>query len=187
MQKLQERSRTHTQSVASYILERVLVSHFLPQQTQVTVVHGAKEVSNATYPSKFRKALEKTFVDRGVQFVFGDYIDDFPSEAELQSAGAVTTRNGQKIPADLIVNSTGPLPATGMHTLHSSSYEDTETDLRYRFLIHVFLQLWQRHTHQARPYQSTAYIAAFRASQRFRSRRCHRLAGAEDSSQIRKP
>lgn len=54
---------------------------------------------NDTYPASFRKSMASGLTARGVKIVYGDYIDDFPTD---KSAG-VTTRKGKKLNADLVV------------------------------------------------------------------------------------
>lgn len=54
---------------------------------------------NKTYPDKFRRAIAKSLTAHGVQLVYDDYIDDFPAEGVV----GVTTRNGKKLDADLVV------------------------------------------------------------------------------------
>lgn len=79
-------------------------------------MHRGQQVSKAAYPEKFRRKLRTCFEARGIEFVFGDYIEVFPTEAELKASGVITTKNGRKIKADLVVRSTGPVPATGKNS-----------------------------------------------------------------------
>ena len=57
---------------------------------------------NSTYPSKFRKDLERKARSRGIDFIFSDYVDTFP---EPGTPVDLTTRNGQVIKGvDLVVS-----------------------------------------------------------------------------------
>jgi len=76
--------------------------------TKVTIVHGDSQVLNKAYPDKFRRALEKSLRERGVEFVFNDYVDVIPETPVSQ----VTTRKGKVIKADLVVTTRGSRPNT---------------------------------------------------------------------------
>ena len=56
---------------------------------------------NDTYPSSFRKGLEKGLRDRGVHLILDDFVDDLPSPGDT----SVKTRKGNVISADLVVRS----------------------------------------------------------------------------------
>ena len=56
---------------------------------------------NKIYPNKLRQALAKGLTARGVEIIYNDYIDDVPDEGVV----GVTTRNGKKLDADLVVSS----------------------------------------------------------------------------------
>jgi len=75
---------------------------------KVTIVHGDDMLVNKTYPNKFRKALDKSLKARGVEIVYNDFVDDVPAEGVV----GVTTRNGRKLDADVVVLTTGPRPNT---------------------------------------------------------------------------
>lgn len=66
----------------------------------VTVVHGGTELMNNTYPSKFRKVLLKTVTKMGVEVVLGDKI----APTVVPEGGYVTTENGKRIQADIVVS-----------------------------------------------------------------------------------
>ncbi|KAF7964765.1 hypothetical protein HWV62_3148 [Athelia sp. TMB] len=70
----------------------------------VTIVHGGAALLNDTYPAKFRKSQAAGLTARGVRLVLNDYVDDFPASGG-KSAG-ITTRNGKKLNADLVVSPT---------------------------------------------------------------------------------
>jgi NADH dehydrogenase FAD-containing subunit len=73
----------------------------------VTIVQGPSQLLNGTYPEKFRDGIARQLRDRGVEIIFGDYIDSFPTEGK-----PVTTRLGRKIDADLVVPTRGGRPNT---------------------------------------------------------------------------
>jgi len=79
----------------------------LSQRKNVTIVHSQELPLNDTYPKSWREKVAKQFVDRGVKFVLGDYLDDL----EIKD-GYVTTRGNKSIPADLVVSTRGPRPNT---------------------------------------------------------------------------
>jgi phytoene dehydrogenase-like protein len=57
-------------------------------------------LTNKTYPGKFRRALAKSLESRGVEIVYNDFIDDVPADGVV----GVTTRNGKKLDADVVVS-----------------------------------------------------------------------------------
>lgn len=63
-------------------------------------MHGGNALLNDIYPSKFRKAVASGLTARGVNIIFSDYVDDFPTE---RMAGIIT-RHGTKLDADLLVS-----------------------------------------------------------------------------------
>ena len=63
-------------------------------------MHGDDMLVNKTYPDKFRLALDKSLRARGVEIVYNDFVDDVPAEGVV----GVTTRNGKKLDADLVVS-----------------------------------------------------------------------------------
>lgn len=76
------------------------------QEKKVTIVHGDSLLLNDAYPKYFRKDVANAVRNRGVDVVLEDHVDDFePSES-----GVITTRNGKRIIADLVVRelSNGP-------------------------------------------------------------------------------
>lgn len=73
------------------------------QGTKVTIVQGDKLLTNKTYPDKFRKALDTSLRARGVDIIYNDYIDNIPADGVV----GVTTRNGRKLNADLVVSRCG--------------------------------------------------------------------------------
>ncbi|KAK0481558.1 hypothetical protein IW261DRAFT_1471290 [Armillaria novae-zelandiae] len=76
---------------------------------KVTIIHGGSQLLNDTYPDRFRKKMEYGMISRGVEIVYNDYLDEFPTSGP----DSVTTRNGQTIKADLFVPAFGPKPNTG--------------------------------------------------------------------------
>lgn len=100
----------------------------------MTIVHSGDMLFNDTYPASFRKYVAKTFIARGVKIVYGDYIDDFPTE----KAAGVTTRNGKKLNADLVLATTGPLP----NTAFVSSLGSAVLNKRGSIIVKPTLQLF---------------------------------------------
>lgn len=73
------------------------------------------------YPDKFRKALDTSLRARGVEIVYNDFIDDIPADGVV----GVTTRNGKRLDADLVVSTKGPRPNTAfIATLGSDTITD---------------------------------------------------------------
>lgn len=66
----------------------------------MTIVHGDSALMNATYPSGFRKALEKDLRARGINLVLNDYVDEIPAPGPV----SFKTRNGKEINVDLVVS-----------------------------------------------------------------------------------
>ncbi|KAJ7154049.1 FAD/NAD(P)-binding domain-containing protein [Mycena filopes] len=77
-------------------------------EKKVTIVHGASGVTNPTYPKKFRSGLEKGLRARGIDLILNDYVDEIPPPGPA----TVTTRNGTRLEADLVVPTRGPRPRT---------------------------------------------------------------------------
>ncbi|KAF9026133.1 FAD/NAD(P)-binding domain-containing protein [Hymenopellis radicata] len=73
----------------------------------ITVVQALPQLLNDTYPDKFRRRAEASFVARGVKFVYKDYVDDF-----TPVNGSVKTRNGKTLDGDLVVAAWGTRPNT---------------------------------------------------------------------------
>lgn len=72
----------------------------MPQSKKVTIVQSDSLLLNKTYPAKFRKMLGQDLKARGIDIVYNDFVDEIP----LEPAASVTTRNGEKMQADLIVS-----------------------------------------------------------------------------------
>lgn len=66
----------------------------------MTIVHSNNALLNDTYPAKFRTRVASSLTTRGIKIVYGDYVDDFPTE----KVSSITTRNGAKLNADLVVS-----------------------------------------------------------------------------------
>jgi hypothetical protein len=64
------------------------------------MVQGGRLLLNSTYPDSFRSDAGSSVVARGVHIIYGDYLDDIPDE--MTTAG-VTTRNGRRLDADMVV------------------------------------------------------------------------------------
>jgi len=73
------------------------IKDYYPKK-KVTIVQGDSQLLNSTYTDKFRKRIEKDIRARGVELILNDFVDD------PNAKGPITTRNGQKIEADLIVS-----------------------------------------------------------------------------------
>ncbi|KAF9051853.1 hypothetical protein BJ165DRAFT_1451704 [Panaeolus papilionaceus] len=86
----------------------------------VTIVHGSDSVLNASYPPKFRNAATQRIKARGVDVILNDYLDSWN-----ESDGKVTTRKGQVIVSDLVVQTRGFTPNTDF--IAASLGEDTLT------------------------------------------------------------
>lgn len=98
----------------------------------MTIVHSGDMLFNDTYPASFRKYVAKTFIARGVKIVYGDYIDDFPTE----KAAGVTTRNGKKLNADLVVSTRAAsflLRVSGAESFLSARHDGSSSEYRLRF------------------------------------------------------
>ncbi|KAI0049182.1 FAD/NAD-P-binding domain-containing protein [Auriscalpium vulgare] len=80
------------------------IKQFLPKK-KVTIVQSEAQLLNDSYPSKFRKAIEKDTRAVGTEIVFNDFVDNFEKLP-------VTTRSGKTIDADLVVPTIGGRPAT---------------------------------------------------------------------------
>jgi NADH dehydrogenase FAD-containing subunit len=86
-------------------------------EKKVTIVQGDSQLLNKTYPNKFRVAVERGLVERGVEIIFGDYIDEIP-----EPGANVITRKGKTIEADLVIQARGPRPNTAfIHSLGSDA------------------------------------------------------------------
>lgn len=97
--------------------------HFMPGKS-ITLVHGGTELMNKTYPSKFRKALLSAVTKNGVEVVLGDKI----APTVVPEGGYVTTENGKRIQADVVINATGGRPNTSIvRTLDPAALTATGT------------------------------------------------------------
>jgi NADH dehydrogenase FAD-containing subunit len=78
----------------------------------VTIVQGPDMILNSTYKPKFRQIVQKGLTDRGINVIYGDYIDNLNADGTPASA-EVTTRNGKVLKdADLVVATRGGKPNT---------------------------------------------------------------------------
>ncbi|KAJ7110023.1 FAD/NAD(P)-binding domain-containing protein [Mycena epipterygia] len=77
-------------------------------EKEVTIVHGDNAIMNSTYPSGFRKALEKDLRARGINLILNDYVDEIPAPGPV----SLQTRNGKEINVDLVISTRGPRPRT---------------------------------------------------------------------------
>ncbi|KDR73138.1 hypothetical protein GALMADRAFT_125165 [Galerina marginata CBS 339.88] len=105
----------------------------------VTIVHAQSHLLNDAYPVRWRKSASKTYRDRGVNFVFDDYVDDL----EIKD-GHITTRAKKSIKADLVVPTRGPRPNTkfvqslGPNALTSAGYIKVTPTLQVPDHPHIF-------------------------------------------------
>ncbi|TFY51043.1 hypothetical protein EVG20_g11195 [Dentipellis fragilis] len=83
------------------------LKYYFPNKS-VTIVQSGDLPLNKVYAPQFRRAVDVRIRARGVELVFGEHLDE-----TVPKDGMVTTRSGRKIPADLVVSSTGGTPATG--------------------------------------------------------------------------
>ncbi|KAA1473408.1 FAD/NAD-P-binding domain-containing protein [Dentipellis sp. KUC8613] len=83
------------------------LKYYFPDKS-VTIVQSGDLPLNKVYSTRFRRTVETRIRKRGVDFIFGEYLDQ-----TVPKDGVVFTRSGRKIPADLVVASTGGHPATG--------------------------------------------------------------------------
>ncbi|KAJ7225274.1 hypothetical protein GGX14DRAFT_638002 [Mycena pura] len=101
---------------------------------KVTIVHGADQLMNDTYPSNFRKGLEKGLRDRDIHLILDDFVDDLPSPGDT----SVKTRRGNVISADLVITTRGPRPRTDFV---GKSLGDDTLDERGQIKVKPTLQL----------------------------------------------
>ncbi|TFY76380.1 hypothetical protein EWM64_g7631 [Hericium alpestre] len=110
------------------------IKYYYPGNS-VTIVQSGHLPLNKVYPDRFRSTVESRIRQRGVEFVFGDYLD----ETETKD-GFVRTRKGKVLPADLVVSSTGGTPNTEfIKTLDSdivTSYGRVRVDDKLQVLGH---------------------------------------------------
>ncbi|KAK2462569.1 hypothetical protein APHAL10511_005412 [Amanita phalloides] len=73
------------------------LKHRFPDKN-VTIVHGQELPMNDYYPDKWRRVLDRRIRKQGIKLIINDYIDDLEVEN-----GAVKTRQGQSLVADLVI------------------------------------------------------------------------------------
>ncbi|CEL58299.1 Apoptosis-inducing factor 2 OS=Taeniopygia guttata GN=AIFM2 PE=2 SV=1 [Rhizoctonia solani AG-1 IB] len=94
--------------------------------TKVSLVHSLPELTNDTYPAKFRNSLLDALKKLGVQVVLGDRL---PTQS-VPKDGYITTEKGARLQADLVINATGSRPNTSVvSTLDSSALTSKGTVL----------------------------------------------------------
>ncbi|KAG8715020.1 hypothetical protein FRC08_011116, partial [Ceratobasidium sp. 394] len=99
--------------------------HYFPEK-KVTVIHGGKELTNKTYPAKFRQSVLDATRKLGIEVVLGDKI----SPNATPEGGYVTTEHGERIRADMVIAATGGRLNTDIaRTLDSSIVTSTSTVL----------------------------------------------------------
>lgn len=69
------------------------------QDKRITIVHGDELLLNEAYPNSFRKSVAKSVRKRDVTVILDDRVDDM----SISDASIVTTHNGRKLVADLVV------------------------------------------------------------------------------------
>jgi len=74
------------------------------QKKKISVVHNASQVLNATYPERYRRAVQKSFQARGIDLILGDSVTDIPEDGHVPG-DKVTTRQGRTLEAGLVVRS----------------------------------------------------------------------------------
>ncbi|CAE6346400.1 unnamed protein product [Rhizoctonia solani] len=85
------------------------LAHYYPN-TKVTLVHSLPDLTNDTYPAKFRKSVLDGVTKLGVQVVLGDKL---PTDSSPKD-GHVTTEKGVRLRADVVINATGGRPNTSV-------------------------------------------------------------------------
>ncbi|PPQ95122.1 hypothetical protein CVT25_011665 [Psilocybe cyanescens] len=73
----------------------------------ITIIQAAGMVLNKTYPDRFRRAVESRLIARKINIVYGEYIENTQIEK-----GALKTKSGKYIKADLVLSTVGPKPNT---------------------------------------------------------------------------
>lgn len=68
---------------------------------EVTIVHSQRLLLNDTYPDKYRTSVARGLAARGVKIHLDDVVENIPT------IGAITTRGGLELSADLIIKATG--------------------------------------------------------------------------------
>ncbi|KAF8666782.1 Pyridine nucleotide-disulfide oxidoreductase [Rhizoctonia solani] len=74
------------------------IRHYHPEK-KVTLIHGGEELMNDTYVAEFRQSVLDAMISTGVEVILDDRI---PPQATLID-GFMTSENGRRIPADLVV------------------------------------------------------------------------------------
>ncbi|KAG8741142.1 hypothetical protein FRC12_015758 [Ceratobasidium sp. 428] len=99
--------------------------HYFPEK-KVTVIHGGRELMNKSYPAKFRQSILDATQKLGVEVVLGDKV----SPKVVPEGGYVTTDNGARIRADIVVMATGGRLNTDIvRTLDNTAITSTGTVL----------------------------------------------------------
>ncbi|KAH7330633.1 hypothetical protein B0J17DRAFT_737604, partial [Rhizoctonia solani] len=101
------------------------IQYYHPDK-KVVITHGGKEVMNKTYPVKFRRSLLDAVTNKGIEVILRDKI----SPDALPQDGYVTTQNGKRIRADLVIPAAGGRPNTDVvSTLDANVVTKTGTVL----------------------------------------------------------
>ncbi|KAF8669000.1 Pyridine nucleotide-disulfide oxidoreductase, partial [Rhizoctonia solani] len=85
------------------------IRHYHPEK-KVTLIHGGEELMNDTYVTKFRQSVLDAMISTGVEVILEDRI---PPQATLID-GFMTSENGRRIPADLVILAAGGRPNTSI-------------------------------------------------------------------------
>jgi len=142
----------------------------------VTIVHSGDALLSATYPDKYRNALESRCRARNINIVFNEYVDNFP---EAGSVG-FTTRSGKEFPsADLVVRNICSFILS--HSLIKQLYTDPSVRLTPKHVLHRQPWTGRPRSRQLRTRQPDARDP--RTPRRVRSRRHHPLEGVQAGSQ----
>ncbi|KAF8811277.1 FAD/NAD(P)-binding domain-containing protein [Phlegmacium glaucopus] len=88
---------------------------------RITIVQGDELLLNEAYPNSFRKSVARSIRKRDVTIILNDRVDDL----EISDAGTITTRNGRKLVADLVIPCQGPRPNAGFVTLDAGTFSET--------------------------------------------------------------
>ncbi|CAE6436463.1 unnamed protein product [Rhizoctonia solani] len=101
------------------------LAHYYPN-TKVSLVHALPELTNDTYPGKFRNSLLDGVTKLGIQVILGDRL----STQSAPKDGYITTEKGVRLRADLTINATGGRPNTSVvSTLDGSALTSKGTVL----------------------------------------------------------
>ncbi|CAE6418862.1 unnamed protein product [Rhizoctonia solani] len=85
------------------------LAHYYPN-IKINLVHSLPELTNDTYPAKFRRSLLDGVTKLGVRVILGDKL----SAQSPPKDGHVTTEKGVRLRADLVINATGGRPNTSV-------------------------------------------------------------------------